>query len=725
LGGPADDVIRVKNRYYILSTSSLADDRTCVLKDGDTFAVFDRRGDFETLGQGTLGLYHKETRYMSKWVLRLGNERPLLLSSAVREDNAALTVDLTNPDLGTDGRQFIPRGTLHIERTKFLWKATQYERLRIRNYSVAPLDVSFAIEFAADFADIFEVRGIRRERRGQKLPSKADAGELILGYKGLDGVLRRSHVTCSPDPREISAGEIRLDVSLPPKGEQAYVLTICCDSDEKSSGKRKADASSSAPVKPFKAAHEREPRIYSGNEQFNDWLNRSAADLHMMVTDTPYGPYPYAGVPWFSAAFGRDGIITALETLWAMPQISRGVLSFLAATQATVTDPESDAEPGKIVHETRYGEMAALKEVPFGCYYGSVDATPLFVLLAGAYFRRTGDLLFVRQIWPNVQAALQWVDQCGDPDGDGFVEYKRRSKTGLVQQGWKDSNDSVFHSNGELAEGPIALCEVQGYVYRAKRYAAEIASALGNAKYGEKLQCQAEALKQRFEQRFWCEDIGTYALALDGAKKPCRVRTSNAGHCLFAGISTAERAAIVARTLTADDSFSGWGVRTLSSREIRYNAMSYHNGSVWPHDNAILASGLARYGRKNAATRILAGLLDASIFLDLHRLPELFCGFERRSGEGPTLYPVACAPQSWAAGAVFMLLQACLGLEVNAAPPRVVFRRATLPESLPKLQIEKLPVGDASVSVALEKTGKSVGVTVLNKPAKIDIISIK
>jgi glycogen debranching enzyme len=723
LGGPVDDVIRVKNRYYILSTSSLADDRTCVLKDGDTFAVFDRRGDFETVGQGALGLYHRETRYMSRWVLRLGNGRPLLLSSAVREDNAAMTVDLTNPDIGPDG-QFIPRGTLHIERTKFLWKATQYERLRIRNYSVAPLDLSLAIQFAADFADIFEVRGIRREKRGQKLPPKtSDSGELILGYKGLDGVLRRAHVSCSPEPKEISAGEIRLDVNLPPKGEQAYVLTICCDSNEKTVARRKAEAS--APVKPFKAAHEREPRIYSGNEQFNDWLNRSAADLHMMVTDTPHGPYPYAGVPWFSTAFGRDGIITALETLWALPEISRGVLSFLAATQATTTDPETDAEPGKIVHETRHGEMAALKEVPFGCYYGSVDATPLFVLLAGAYFRRTADLQFVRQIWPNVQAALQWIDQSGDPDSDGFVEYRRRSKTGLVQQGWKDSNDSVFHSDGELADGPIALCEVQGYVYRAKRYAAEIASALGDSKRGEKLECQAEALKQRFEQSFWCEEIGTYALALDGAKKPCSVRTSNAGHCLYAGISSPERAAIVARTLLADDSFSGWGIRTLSSREIRYNAMSYHNGSVWPHDNAIIASGLARYGRKNAAARILSGLLDASISLDLHRLPELFCGFERRSGEGPTLYPVACNPQSWASGAVFMLLQACLGLEVQASPRRLVFRRAILPDSLPRLQIEKLPVGESSVSLVLEKTAKSVGVTVLNKPANIDIISIK
>lgn len=725
MGSPVDDVIRVRNRYYILSTSSLADVRTCVLKNGNTFAVFDRRGDIELLGQGVQGVYHNETRYISKWVLRIGNQRPLLLSSAVREDNASLTVDLTNPDMAGDGQVFIPRGTLHIERTKFLWKSTQYERLRIRNYSVTPVRITISIQFAADFADIFEVRGIRRERRGQKWPAKVTRREVLLAYKGLDGVVRRAHVTCSPAPKQSLASELKLDISLPPRGEQAYVLSISCDPEVQASRPKKVESGTAVVVKPFKAAHEREPRIVSGNEQFNDWLHRSIADLYMMITDTAYGPYPYAGVPWFSTAFGRDGIITALETLWTLPDLSRGVLSYLAATQARTTDPENDAEPGKIVHETRKGEMAALKEIPFGCYYGSVDATPLFLVLAGAYLCRTGDLPFIRQIWPNIEAALEWTDTYGDSDGDGFVEYQRRSKSGLVQQGWKDSNDAVFHSDGVLAEGPIALCEVQGYVYRAKRYAAHMAAALSERNRSKELESQADALKQRFEESFWCEDIGTYALALDGEKKPCRVRSSNAGHTLFAGICSNEHASTAARTLLAEDSFSGWGIRTLSSREIRYNAMSYHNGSVWPHDNAIIANGLARYGRKNDAVKILSALLDASIFLDLHRLPELFCGFERRSGEGPTLYPVACSPQSWAAGAVLLLIQSCLGLAVQASPPRVVFRRPTLPDCLPKLRIEELRIGQASVSIALERTGTAVGVTVLKKTPSLDVVVIK
>ena len=720
-----DEILRVEDRYYILSTSSLTDDRTRVLKQGDTFAVFDRRGDIETLGQGVQGIYHEETRYLSRWVLRLSNRRPLLLSSAVRDDNASLTVDLTNADIPADDRTIIPRGTLHIERSKFLWKGTQYERLRILNYSLSAVEVSFSIQIAADFADIFEVRGMQRERHGKFLQEILDGENIILPYRGLDGVLRRTHVRCSPWPRQVSASEILLDVSLPPKGEQTYDLTISCELGENCAVPTTYDAAALEALEPLQQAYQQSPQIFTSNEQFNDWLNRSTADLHMMVTHTPYGPYPYAGVPWFSTAFGRDAIITALETLWIWPRLARGVLSFLAATQATKIIPESDAEPGKIIHETRKGEMAALKEVPFGCYYGSVDATPLFVMLAGAYHRRTGDLGFIQEIWPNIEAALRWIDEFGDVDRDGFVEYQRRSKTGLIHQGWKDSNDSVFHSDGTLAEPPIALCEVQAYVYGAKNQAAEIARALGKQDLSNELKHQAETLQQRFEQSFWCEDLSTYALALDGAKRPCRVRASNAGHCLFTGIASPERAKRVAQTLLNEDFFSGWGVRTLSSREIRYNAMSYHNGSVWPHDNAIIASGLARYGNKEGAIKILTGLLDASIFVDLHRLPELFCGFRRRGGVGPTLYPVACAPQSWAAAAVFLLLEACLGVDIQNYPPTVLFRRADLPKSLSKIQIRNLHSGEGSVDIVLERAGQSVGAGVLQRSGNIDIISIK
>jgi glycogen debranching enzyme len=369
--------------------------------------------------------------------------------------------------------------------------------------------------------------------------------------------------------------------------------------------------------------------------------------------------------------------------------------------------------------------MAALGEIPFGRYYGSVDATPLFVLLAGAYHERTGDRDFVESIWPNVEAALGWIDTHGDADGDGFVEYFRRSADGLGNQGWKDSHDAVFHADGALAQGPIALCEVQGYVYGAKRAAAALASALDRTRRAEELHEQARALRARFEEAFWCEELDTYALALDGDKRPCRVRTSNAGHCLLTGIVSPERARRVARTLLGPDSFSGWGVRTVAATEARYNPMSYHNGSVWPHDNALIACGLARYGLKEEVLRIMAGLFDASLFVDLHRLPELFCGFVRRPGEGPTLYPVACAPQTWAAAAVFLLLQACLGVTVSAPEGRVCFSYPVLPPFLKEVQVRNLRVGGATVDLLLLRHGQDVGINVLRREGRVEITMVK
>jgi glycogen debranching enzyme len=704
--------------FYIAATGPEHRARQ-TLKHDDTFLVIDAHGDIGAASGTSDGIYHRDTRFLSRLELRINGVQPLLLGSNMREDNALFIADLTNPDMLTSDRVLVlEKDTVHVNRSTFVWRDAVFQRVSLRNHGAKRVELSVSITFSADFADLFEVRGLRRTRRGTFSSRMHLPHEAVLNYLGLDDFVRVTSVYFDPSPTTLSEWEAKYLVTLTAHETMAMCIAVRCN----------PTAPRPAPfVRSLLHAH-RELRqaaqgaavVESSNPVFDNILRRSMADLTMLKTLTPQGPYPSAGTPWYATTFGRDGLITAMQMLWVDPKMARGVLFRLAALQAKTMDPSSDAEPGKIIHEVRMGEMAALREVPFGLYYGSADSTPLFVLLAGLYFERTGDAKTLRDLWPSIEAALAWIEGA-DRDGDGFVEYFRATEHGLANQGWKDSGDAIFHADGRLAAGPIALAEVQGYVYAAKRLIAHCACELGFPDRADVLEEEAQQLAEQFERAFWREDLQMYALALDGAKEPCCVRTSNSGQVLFSGIAQPDHAETVARRLLEPDLFSGWGIRTVSRSEVRYNPMSYHNGSVWPHDNALIAAGLHRVGAKQAVNQIFHGLYDAATYMDLHRLPELFCGFQRPRNRGPTRYPVACTPQAWASAAPFSLLQAALGLEIDPAAAELRLRQPSLPKFLREVTVRDLQIGDGSVDFAVRRDGAGVSVSVLRTQGSIEV----
>jgi glycogen debranching enzyme len=705
--------------FYIPMTGPAARPRRS-LKHDDTFIVLDSHGDIGASAGGPDGLFNADTRYLARLEMVLEDVQPLLLGSNLRDDNSALTVDLTNSDVYRNGRLVLQKDTLHIVRSIFLWRGTAYQRLGLQNHGDGPASFDLTLLFDNDFADLFEVRGERRPRRGVGSSKLLGPTDVVLEYSGLDAQSRITALHFDPRPTRLSVNAATYHFDLAPKQTTSLFVAVSCN---------KPIMHKPAPFFRGLLAHRREMRrstagaasIETSNNIFNEVLCQAMADLNMLMTETPQGRYPYAGIPWYSTTFGRDGLITALQMLWVDPRIAEGVLKRLAFFQAREFDPRADAEPGKILHEMRGGEMAALGEVPFAQYYGSVDSTPLFVLLAGHYFERTGDEATLAELWPSIEAALQWIDGPGDPDGDGFVEYQRATEKGLANQGWKDSFDAVFHADGRLAEGHIALCEVQGYVFAAKRLLARVARRLGFADRADRLDAEAERLQERFEEAFWCEEFGTYALALDGAKQPCRVRTSNAGQLLFTGIVREDRARRVAADLMSQKFFSGWGIRTVARGEARHNPMSYHDGSIWPHDNALIALGFARYGLKHSVAHLFKGLFDAASYMDLRRLPELFCGFQRERRRGPVLYPVACAPQAWASATPFTLLEAALGLEFDAVRGEIRLRDPRLPEFLNEVVLRDLRLGASSVDLRVRRHNGEVSLEVLRTRGQIQV----
>lgn len=671
--------------------------RLFALKDKDTFIVADACGDIT--GEGD-GLFHNDTRILSHFRLLLGASQPALLSAAIGQENVFFTSHGANQSLPFPGGPVGPPGVLHVERRRFLWGERLYERVRIVNYSRDVVQTPLSLEYAADFRDMFEVRGARRRRRGVTQPPVCDGRSVHFCYEGLDYVERASVIAFSDAPWRISPQRADFMCSLNPESHYELYVEIGAHGGPPPTRERYEAAATHARWD-MRRRRRHGARLRTTGRLFNDWLARSRSDIALLTTRLETGPYPYAGIPWFSTPFGRDAIITSLQLLWFEPGLAKGVLTYLAAHQAEEVSTFRDAAPGKIMHETRKGEMPAVGEVPFARYYGGVDTTPLFIVLAGAYAERTGDHELVDALWPALRRAMAWIERFGDTTGDGLIDYARGETSGLSNQGWKDSEDSVFHADGRFPKGPIALVEVQGYAYGAFRTMAEFAQRRGDMEAAHHWRGRAEHLREVVERRFWMPDKGFYGMAIDGDGALCAVMGSNPGHLLFVGLPAPDRGKAVAQRLLSSAFATGWGVRTLAAGEARFNPMSYHNGSVWPHDTALCVQGLANYGERDGVVLMTSHLFETASHYEM-RLPELFCGFPRAAGEPPVAYPVACLPQAWAAGAVFMMLQACLGLKIWGAERRVEISDPRLPIGIERLWVEDLRVGPHRISLGFE-----------------------
>jgi glycogen debranching enzyme len=716
---PPGDVL-VGEQYYILASEVAADLPKLVLKHDEAFLVANRRGDLPNLPHTEFGFYVDGTRFLRRLEVKLHGHRPLVLNAGISEDAVQAAIDLTNPDVALGPQVLLPGRSLRIARRLTVHGSRLYQQLLVETFNREPLNISLTVHFAADFVDVFEVRGHPREHRGRVLAPVVHDASVRLAYRGLDDVTRTATLTFSPPPDRLDEAGVEYRLSLAP-GASAE-LTVVVDAATATAPPPKVRGYGET-LRLRRAVTERlgGAQVRSNHDLFEVWVQRSRRDLHLLLTETPDGFVPYAGIPWYVAAFGRDALITALQVLPFEPAIAAGTLRFLARHVGRVDDAFTDQEPGKIIHELRRGEMAACREIPFIPYYGSVDATPLFLILLAEYWKWTADVALARELWPTAERVLEWMLLSADAHG-GYLTYARRSSRGLVNQGWKDSHDAIMHASGHLAEPPIALAEAQGYQYAALLAAAEMADALRIPDRAPALRERARRLRDRFEADFWLPDEAYYALALDRAGQPCRVIASNAGHLLWTRLISDSRAHIVARRLMGDDMFTGWGVRTLASGERLYNPMSYHNGSVWPHDTAIAAVGMRRYGLVDPFITLSTGLFEAVLQFENMRMPELFCGFARVDGYGPTQYPVACSPQAWAAGVVFMLIAAMLGLTPDAADNQLTLNRPRLPGWLAWIELRGLQLRSSRMSLRASQGQDGAAIEMLSRDGDAELV---
>lgn len=692
-----------------------------VIKENNLFLITDKNGDISP--ESPNGLYSSDTRFLSRLEIGINGQKPILLSSSANENYIA-RIRLTNPHMEHDGELILWRESVEIERKRFIYEGALYETFRMTSYFPKPIEFDFSVLMDADFVDMFIVRGFQYGDIGRKTGDRIDRGERIISYMGADNVARETRIRWNgPEHTMDHDGTVHFQVKL--LHAQSTEITFIVMPFIKGQGPELHDPSEAMARLSASYAEWNESctAVRSDLPAFDKLYGRSVQDLRVLLTDLGHGLFPVAGLPYYAVPFGRDSLIAALQMLPLHPQIAKGTLLTMAAYQGAKEDEWRDEQPGKIMHEIRYGELAGTNQVPFTPYYGTIDATPLFLLLAAEYFHWTGDAELIRQLASNIEAALEWVDRYGDEDGDGFVEYVQKSSKGIANQGWKDSADSIVHADGEYAQAPIALVEVQGYIYQAKLRLAPLYRSLGDNGRADCLEQEAALLQERFERHFWMEDEQFYAIALDGTKRQVHSVTSNAGHILMSGIATPERAAAVARRLVAPDMFSGYGIRTMSTDAAGYNPMSYHDGSIWPHDNSLSLIGMSRNGFQDEALTVMQGLLKASESFEYSRLPELFCGYDESLGY-PVPYPVACSPQAWAAGTSVTFVQAMLGIAPDALERRITITPSLLP-GMNELEIDRLLIGSGFLHLQIVReatTGKpQVRVLANNTGYELDI----
>ncbi len=676
------------------------------LIDGKTFLSTTMAGDIMPPGAPDAGFFFDDTRFLSRLELRVDGYRTVVLSSST-EQTFASQIELTTGQSTLRDSYEIPENTVHIRREQLLGSDTLYDNLTFENFNFNELELVIELAYEADFMDVFQVRGVARQQMGQYYKPIVQRDSIVFHYCGLDKVARDTVIHLSPEPEQVNGTTARWRLRLPPFKRFQIQTTVVPYVETKRSRAGRPDFGQQLRSRRelFAQWEAQCTHFNSSNRIFDTMMGTAKGDFHALQIPENREHVIAAGIPWFATMFGRDSIIAAYQSLPLSPQLAIETLRVLARYQGKEKNDWRDEEPGKILHEYREGEMTQAGEMPFGPYYGSVDATPLWLILLSETFNWTADEQLVMDLLPNAYRALEWIDHYGDLDGDGFVEYLRRSPKGLTNQGWKDSWDAIMHRDGEVAKPPIALCEVQGYVYEAKYRMASLMRSFGDIKTADRLKREAADMARRFEKAFWMPGRGFYAIALDANKRQCQVISSNPGHLLFTRMLPQERARSVTQRFMRPEMFSGWGWRTVSQEERVFNPLSYHRGSVWPHDNSIVAHGMALYEFREPANQVFNALFQAALNFRDYRLPELFCGIERREYDEPVQYPVSCSPQAWASGAIFLLLSSVLGIRPSAHRKELNIVNPTLPEFLDSLNMRNLRIGNSRVGLDFTRRG--------------------